>query len=245
MPNTHFHFKKFTIHQDKCAMKVGTDGVLLGAWVEVDEARKILDIGTGTGLIAIMLAQRTKFAAEIDAVEIDQNAFDQAEFNVFNCTWNRKIALHHIAFQDFAEQTLRRYDLIVSNPPYFSNSLKSATLEKNLARHNDSLPFKDLITSAAKIMRDDGRFCVILPAESATDFIKLAEKSGMFCNIKTLVKPNPQKAPKRVLLEFSRTKMQLSDTVLTIESHKRHVYTDEFKELTKDFYLGYANVDET
>ena len=236
-----FTFKQFKIYHDKCAMKVGTDGVLLGAWADCKNATNILDIGTGTGLIAIMLAQRSD--AQITAVEIVQEAFEQAIFNVNNTEWKARINVQNIRFQKFAnnfnEQKKSLFDLIVSNPPFFSNSLKPPKEKKKLAKHNDSLPFEDLIFGVNKLLSKNGKFAIILPFDAYENFIKLCLSVNLFCNKITFVKPNPKKEPKRVLMEFNKNKKELFTEILTIEIDKRNIYTAEYKEITKDFYLNF------
>ena len=154
MSNNYFSFRQFTIHQDQCAMKVGTDGVLLGAWVNVENAQRILDVGTGTGLIALMCAQRSE--SVIDAVEVDRAASEQAAVNCSASPWKDRITVVHDSFQHFAESTAYRYDLIVSNPPFFKNSLKPKGLARSLARHDDRLSYESLLYYTVKILEPGG-----------------------------------------------------------------------------------------
>jgi tRNA1Val (adenine37-N6)-methyltransferase len=233
-----FTFKQFSIEQEKSAMKVGIDGVMLGAWTDVANAKNILDIGTGTGLIAIMMAQRNN-AANIDAVEIDRMAYEQAIENVNNCRWKEKISVIHDEFQHFAETTQKRYDLIVSNPPYFIASLKSPNMQRTVARHSALLTQDDLLCGIDKLLTEKGKFCAIFPYLEANIFIAKSAAINIFCNKKTNVKPNYEKPVKRILLEFSRTKQNLSETTISIETSERHSYTNEYKMLTKDFYLKF------
>jgi tRNA1Val (adenine37-N6)-methyltransferase len=235
MPNNQFHFKHFSIVQDKTAMKIGTDGILIGAWANCGNADTILDIGTGTGILAIMMAQKSN--AQIHAVEIDKHSFKQASDNVSNCKWKDRINLHYSSFQEFSVNSELKFDLIISNPPYFSNSLKANTKSRTLARHNDQLPFKDLIEGVNKVLSQNGRFLLILPSENENYLLEMAAANNLFCIQKTYVRPNLFKEPKRVLLELSRNRVEHSIDILTIETDKRHHYTDEYKKLTEDFYL--------
>ncbi len=235
MGNQYFRFKQFTIHQEKTAMKVGTDGVLLGAWADINRAARILDVGTGTGLIAIMMAQRS--GAEIHAIESEKKAYQQARENINNCPWADRIYLKHISFQEYVSQFNCYFDLVVSNPPYFINSSSTPKEDRNQARHNKTLPHHDLIRGSLKILKADGRLSVIMPYSEGHSFIKLAGESGLYCTKKTYVKPTPGKRPKRLLLEFGRYQRDLIENQLTIEKGGRHNFTEEYKALTTAFYL--------
>ncbi|MDR2291897.1 MAG: methyltransferase [Prevotellaceae bacterium] len=238
MSNTNFSFKQFVIYQEKSAMKVGVDGVMLGAWTDVAKAVNILDIGTGTGLIAIMMAQRNSIA-NIDAVEIEQQSYEQAVENVNRCIWKNRINVIHEKFQTFAEITQKRYDLIVSNPPYFIASLQSPEMQRTVARHSLLLTQDDLINGVDKILCDTGKFAAIFPYIEANIFIAKAAVQNIFCNKKTNIKPSPEKPVKRIMLEFSRIKQNLMENTICIETGKRHDYTAEYKMLTKDFYIKF------
>ncbi len=216
-------------------MKVGTDGVLLGAWSKTLE-RNTLDIGTGTGLIALMLAQRTKVAL-IDAIELDKVASEEAHQNFKNSKWNNRLTVIYTSIQNY--HPTKKYEVIVSNPPFFINSTKAPNNLRNNARHTDQLPFIDLITSVKQLLSKSGIFSLILPLEEANQFILLANQNKLFLTRKCLVKPNPTKAPKRVLMEFSFTETNTLEETLTIETENRHEYTKEYITLTKDFYLKF------
>ena len=216
-------------------MKVGTDGVLLGAWADISKATQILDIGTGTGLIALISAQRSN--AEINAVEIEENAYNQAKDNILNSDWAERIKLHHSSFQNFAKKTNFKFDHIISNPPFFTNSMKNQDTAKTLARHNDTLSFEDLIKGVRKIIDKNGKFSLIIPYDSKDGFCEIAEKENLFLSRITEVKPTPEKNPKRVLVELSLVKSEIIKNTITIETEKRHNYTKEYINLTKDFYL--------
>lgn len=240
MSNNYFKFKQFRINQEGSAMKVGTDGVLLGAWTEIDGTDRILDIGTGSGLIAIMLAQRTNVNAKIDAVEIDDSAYEQAFENINNCLWSHKIHAYHLSFQDFCNKTeANGYDRIVSNPPYFMNGLNAKGEARTKARSANHLPFEELVVGAKKLLKPTGTLSVILPIEEGEYFERIARLSGFYARRKVSVLPNPGKPAKRYLLEFSLQEVVLQDYSLAIENGQRHVYTAEYMTLTKDFYLKF------
>ena len=235
MANKYFQFKEFIIYQDQCGMKVGTDGVLLGAWANISDSDFILDIGTGTGMIAIMMAQRT--SAKIDGVEIDQAAYRQASQNVSECKWKNRIKLYNQSFQEFSKLQKERYDQIITNPPYFVNALQAPEKKRADARHAHSLNFDDILSGSKKLMKETGRLSLILPFSEGIKFQEKATAFDLFCIRKTYVKPLPDKDPKRLLMEFSFKKEPLTEDYLVIENNKRHHYTQEYKELTKQFYL--------
>lgn len=237
MPNDYFKFKQFTIYQDKCAMKVGTDGVLLGAWANVENVGKMLDIGTGTGLIALMLAQRSK--AIIDAIEVDQNACIQAQENVNFSPWTDRINIIHQSFQDFLKAAETKYDLIVCNPPYFQNSLTAPDENRTKARHNTELQLADIIDGSLRCLSELGILSLILPYVEGSLFIAKAAEQGLYCVRQTNVLPKPGRKPKRLLLEFQRIKNPFIEKHFVIELNKRHQYSDDYKNLTKDFYLAF------
>ena len=234
MHNHFFRFKQFTIHQEHCAMKVSTDGVLLGAWTQPDNATSILDIGTGTGLIAIMLAQRT--TASIVGVEIEPNAYRQAEENAANSPWKQQITMVQSSFQDYFRHSNLKFDLIVSNPPFFSNSLKAPHDGRNLARHNDELPTEELLIGVDKMLSPDGRFCLILPYVDSSLFLVDAALHDLYCVHKTYIKPKPKKNRTRVLLELARERQKVHESDLIIQDEEGK-YTEDFVKLTRDYYL--------
>ncbi len=237
MSNDYFIFKKFIIKQNNCAMKVGTDGVLLGAWADCNASTKILDIGTGTGLISLMLAQRSK--AYIDAIEIDKNSYKQAKENILNSHWRNRIKVFNISFQDFYNDKSFVYDLVVTNPPYFINSFKANTIERTNARHNNLITHSELLAGVDKLLTVKGLFCLILPYEQTHDFISMAEDYNFYCNKILKIKPIPDKEFKRALIELRREKIKYKEQTLIIEKNKRHDYTQQYKDLTKDFYLAF------
>lgn len=232
-----FSFKQFTIAQDRCAMKVGTDGVLLGAWAPVEHnPYSILDIGAGTGLVALMLAQRS-FAEQIDALEIDEDAYEQATDNFENSPWNDRLFCFHAGLDEFVEEPEDEYDLIVSNPPFYSEDYKTDNEQRDLARFADAMPFEELIEAADLLLSENGIFAVIIPYKEEANFIALAEESELYPLKITQVKGTPTTEIKRSLLAFSRKKLDNSPINELIIETARHQYTAEYIELTKDFYL--------
>lgn len=236
MPNPYFRFKQFTVFHDRCAMKVGTDGVLLGAWANIKDTQQILDIGTGTGLIALMLAQRS--SAEIDAVEIDLDAFNQARENINNSPWSNRIKIYHDSIQNYAINYSKYYNLLISNPPFFINASKSTINARNLARHNDLLKEIDILKTAKNILYKNGRLAIIYPTEQAEIFQEQAKIFGFYCQRKLYVKSTLTSPIKRILLEFSQSQLEYQEQTLIIEN-ARHNYSTEFINLIKDFYLKY------
>jgi len=238
MPGTSFAFKQFIIKQDKCAMKVGTDAVLLGAWVFPNGSIQILDIGTGTGVVALMLAQKTD--AHIDAIDIDTNAFNQASQNALESKFSNQISVIHSSLQDYANVAGKKYNLIVTNPPYFEQSLKSIDEQRSFARHADVLPFEELIEGVIKLLDPKGKFCLILPTLEAEKFRDLAQKRGLFLSKLLRVKSKVNKdTDKRHLMQFEFTPTEFSEKTIAIELDERHQYTDDYKLLTKDYYLNF------
>lgn len=232
MANTYFAFKRFVIRQEKCAMKVGTDGVLLGAWTDVSGARTILDVGVGTGLVALMLAQRSD--ADVYGLEIDGNAVEQARENAGMSPWKDRVRLMEGDFKAYCPGI--KFDLIVSNPPYFKNSLQSPDQKRNMARHDEGLSFYVLITKAAALLAPDGRLSLIVPAASEEELMELAAGAGLFPQRLTYVRPTALAGAKRLLVSFGFCPQPCSADSLTIEV-SRHVYTPEFMNLTGDYYL--------
>ena len=233
MSNPFFTFKQFTIRHDRCAMKVGTDGVLLGAWTNVSHSCRMLDIGTGTGLIALMLAQRCP-QASITAIDIDTDAVGQAQENVLLSPWSDRV---EVKLQDICKYlTDKHFDTIVSNPPYFIDSLKCPDGQRNTARHTDTLDAERLLGSVSRLLTDDGRFSIILPAEQTDLLIQTAYTQGLYPSRQTAVITRPGLSPKRILMEFQKTKETFQPDELIIEL-ERHVYSEGYIALTKDFYL--------
>lgn len=231
-----FKFKQFQIHQDRCAMKIGTDGVLLGAWPTLTHNPKsILDIGAGTGLIALMLAQRCE-AETIDALEIDEGAYEQCVENFEASPWGDRLFCYHTGLDEFLDEIEDQYDLIVSNPPFHAEEVSSGNAARDIARQNQSLPFVELIEGVSNLLSPNGIFCTIIPYKEETQFIMMAEQSGLYPQHMTRIKGNPSSEIKRSLLHFSFNEKEVIKDSLTIET-ERHRYTSEYIALTKEFYL--------
>jgi len=231
-----FQFKQFSIAQDRCAMKVGTDGVLLGAWTPlINNPYNILDIGTGTGVLALMLAQRSH-AEQIDAIEIDDEAYEQATENFENSPWNDRLYCYHAGLDEFVDEVEEEFDLIVSNPPFYTENYKSENEQRDAARFEDSLPFEELVEAADFFLSDHGIFSLIVPFKEEEKIISLCKERDLFPLKITRVKGTPTTEIKRSLMAFSRIEQTPLSDELVIET-ARHQYTPEYIALTKDFYL--------
>jgi len=232
MSNPYFRFKQFTVYHDLCAMKVGVDGVLLGAWADCQNIKYALDVGTGSGLIALMLAQRSE--AFIHAIDIDENAYKQAEINFNNSPFRDRLSIEQSDFQEFSSSV--RYDLIVSNPPYFSDSLKSPDKNRNLARHNEHLSLEVLIKKSASLLSPQGKTAFIIPFDRWESAHSLVIENQLFLCRKTLVSSLQNQPPKRVLLEYSFIKQDTIENSFYIGKTKQD-YSEAYRALTEEFYL--------
>lgn len=232
-----FQFKQFSVAHDKCAMKIGTDAVLLGAWVECENVNSILDIGTGTGVIALQLAQRTN-AELIDAVEIEDNAYEQAVENFEQSIWGDRLFCYHASLQEFVEEMDEQYDLIVSNPPFYTSTFKEGIISENRskARHIKFLTFEKLLEATSTLLCKTGSCAFIIPYNQEFEFIEIAKKHKLLLNRKTHIKGTIETKVKRSLLQFSFTQKEVIFDELIIET-QRHQYTNKYKNLVKDFYL--------
>lgn len=215
---------------------MGTDGVLLGAYADLNGAGRILDIGTGTGLIALMLAQRCE--AKITALEPDSDSFEQACSNVGRSRWSNRIKMVKSSLQDYRPAGTR-FDLIVTNPPYFTDSLKNPDDRRASARHNVLLNNDELLRGVSRLMEEEGRLQVIMPYAEGNVLIAEAQAYGLYCCDILKIKPLPSSEISRMILTFSRHRRKASEKFLTIEHGKRHEFTEEYKNLTKDFYLKF------
>ncbi len=233
--NDYFQFKQFLIRQGQTAMKVGTDGVLLGAWAELGNVSSILDIGTGTGLLALMAAQRNP-EARIEAVEIDADAYHQACQNVGSSPWNDRITLHHLSIFDFYPP--HRFDCILCNPPFFLHSTPTPDSSRTTARHCGEFTHTDLLCLAQRLLTAQGKVNLILPVTEAENLIRQAPQYSAALTRITKVKPTPQKAPKRYLLEFSFSSSDAEEPDELVIEYSRHHYSPEYQRLTDDFYLN-------
>jgi tRNA1Val (adenine37-N6)-methyltransferase len=231
-----FKFKQFEIQQDKCAMKIGTDAVLLGAWTSIDtNPFSVLDIGSGTGILALMLAQRSN-AELIDAIEIDDHAYEQCVDNFEASHWGDRLFCYHTSLEEFVDEIEEQYDLIISNPPFYSEDYKTEDSQRDLARFNDAMPFGHLVESASKLLSEDGVFSVIIPFKEEAPFIELAALFNLFPNRILRIQGNATSEFKRSLIEFTFRESDIKTDNLIIET-ERHQYTEKYISLTKDFYL--------
>ena len=231
-----FKFKQFYVNQDRCAMKIGTDGVLLGAWTPIiNNPYNVLDIGAGTGILSLMLAQRSN-AEQIDAIEIDEDAYEQCVENFEASPWSDKLFCFHAGLDEFVDEPEDEYDLIISNPPFYTDDYKSDNTSRDLARFEDALPFEELIEAAALLLSDNGIFSVIIPFKEEERFVSLCKELDLFPLKMTRVKGTPTSEIKRSLLAFCRIEQTPLIDELVIEI-SRHNYTSEYIELTKEFYL--------
>ncbi|WP_179950059.1 tRNA1(Val) (adenine(37)-N6)-methyltransferase [Lutibacter citreus] len=231
-----FQFKQFTIHQDKTAMKVGTDGVLLGSWVSLNSNPfSILDIGAGTGVIALMAAQRSG-AEVIDAIELNEEAYEQTVENFEQSDWGDRLFCYHASLQKFAEEIDDEYDLIISNPPFYTSTYKEMDENRAQARHTESLSYSELLTGVSKLLSKNGSCAFIIPFNEEKDFVSKANKLGLFINKLTRVKGSENSKIKRSLLQMSYLEKDIELNELVIEID-RHVYTEDYIKLVQDFYL--------
>jgi len=234
MPNQYFEFKNFRIDQSQTAMKVTTEGAILGAIAEVRNPHRILDIGAGTGLISLMLAQRYE-EAMIDAIEIDSRAVMDARFNFDQSPWQKRLQL----FEDDARKwdSSYRYDMIVSNPPFFKSSLKSTNKQKNSAIHDDLLSQKDLIDIASRLLADQGELVVIYPEFESNQFIEIANDCGLYAEKQIDIYDHKGASMLRRIVTLSRKPSSLEKLIFTIKKEKGGAYTGQFVDLMKPFYL--------
>lgn len=237
-----FHFKQFTIQQQKSAMKVGTDSILLGSWVQLNKVDSVLDIGAGTGILALLIAQRSD-AKTIDAVEIDDATYEEAVTNFENSPWGDRLFCYHSSIQGFTKQIddespptdLGRYDLIIANPPYFDASLKSKKTKRNIARQSLELNHSTLLKNTRSLLNKTGSCAFIIPYKNEDLFIKTANEHNLFVNRITRTKDTQNADNKRSLLQFSfqKSQVEISEFILKNEDHS---YSDAFSQLTRDFY---------
>ncbi|GAB3648123.1 methyltransferase [Echinicola sediminis] len=237
MANSYFQFKQFTIHQEHCAMKVSTDAVIIGALAHQNQPGKILDIGTGTGVITLMLAQRFE-GATIQAVEIDEAAALQAGRNISNSPWKDRINIFNQRFQDFIQDNQERFPLIVSNPPYFPKHNKSKDAQRNLALHNDGLPFGDLIKGIVKLLdREKGKFWVILPPQQMRELEKIARFFELYPQDSYELKDRPSTKVLREIKAFSFHKTEAPHSTSICIKNDDFSFSEVYQQLLKDFLL--------
>ncbi|MBN1650899.1 MAG: methyltransferase [Bacteroidales bacterium] len=237
MPSDYFQFKQFIVHHTYSTMKVGTDAVLLGSLITIPSEGKILEVGTGTGIISLMLAQRS--SAEITAIDIHQASVWEARANFKASPWSNRLKALMISYQLYAAQgNPVRYDLIISNPPFFENDLKSSDKKRNLARHNDHLSYRDFLLASRYFINEQGKLAVILPVAEAENFIREAEQWQFYLERKIEIKPKPKKEANRLILSFgNQAPKTLKTEALTIRNNDDS-YSEAYKKLTADFYVS-------
>lgn len=235
MSNDYFQFRQFVVHQQRCAMKVGTDGTLLGAWAAAPSGQcRILDIGTGTGLIALMMAQRFP-EAEVTGIDIDEDAVTQADENVSLSPFSERIRICHLDILNFADTI--GFDAIVSNPPYFVDSLACPDDQRTIARHAVSLTYEQLMHQVYRLLKDEGRFSVVVPSDCRAKIEAAACLEGFFTTRVCLIKTTPRKQPKRQLIEFQKhpvSELDISEGVIEVSPNVR---SEWYQQLTKEFYI--------
>ena len=231
-----FTFKKFFVAHDRCAMKVGTDGILLGAWAPIARVSRVLDIGAGSGLLALMLAQRTDENVTVDAVELDEDAAAQVRENVAESPWADRISVHTADIQQWVAGLTTRYDLIVSNPPYYEQGVECATPQREQARYTTTLDHQALLACATDAITEDGFFCVVLPENIGQTFTQQALSMGWHLRLRTDVAETEVRLPHRVLLAFSPQGGECYSDRLTIRGPEQQ-YSEGYAALTQAFYL--------
>jgi tRNA1Val (adenine37-N6)-methyltransferase len=236
MPKPSFRFKQFTVQQDRCAMKVSTDGVLFGAWVDFAGAARILDIGTGTGLLALIAAQRNALA-QVDAVEIDPEAAAQAAENAAASPWNDRVRIHAMDVRRL--HSAEPFDLVVCNPPYYADYSRSPDVRIDLAKHSGELRFDALMAAVERLLAPMGRFALILPLNRERELLNLAASAGLAPIRRCVVRYVPHRPPKRVLLELGRREGSLREEELCVERTGPFDYTPEYRALLADLMLGF------
>lgn len=237
MDSRPFFFKKFGMFHHRSTMRVGTDAVLFAQWVDVKSSDYALDIGTGSGIIPLILSQ--KGVGRMDAVELDTDSYEEAKQNFSNSVWNDKLNVFNEDVRLFAEESLKKYDLIVSNPPYYSSDVKPIKEKKVMARHVSTLSFRDLLLSAKKMMKNEARLAVVLPFYESRLFIKEAEELGLYLQKEFLISPIEGKEPNRVNMQFVLYEVEDADTTLFTIRNSDYSYTNQYKEFLKDYYLDF------
>ena len=235
MSNDYFQFRQFVVHQQRCAMKVGTDGTLLGAWAAAPSGQcRILDIGTGTGLIALMMAQRFP-EAEVTGIDIDEDAVTQAVENVSLSPFSERVRIYRQDIVNFTD--IIGFDAIVSNPPYFVDSLACPDDQRTIARHAVSLTYEQLMHQVYRLLKDEGRFSVVVPSDCRAKIEAAACLEGFFTTRVCLIKTTPRKQPKRQLIEFQKhpvSELDISEGVIEVSPNVR---SEWYQQLTKEFYI--------
>ncbi len=239
MGNNWFKFKQFTIKQNRCAHKLGTDSILLGSWVNIDGVKTIFDIGVGCGVLSLMMAQRNT-KVKIFGVEIDRDSYEQALENIRHSPWFDRISVQNTPLQEL-DKIEQKYDLIITNPPYYVNSLKSPDLKRSNARHAHTLTTDEIIQFSNSHLEPDGKLALILPINLFENFKNILEQNSFHIQRLAKVFPNYEKPAHRIIVECGRLSTDFEYEEITIETNQRHVYTRKYAELTKDFYFDIKN----
>ena len=237
MSSNYFKFKKFTVHQEHAPFKVTTDSVVLGAWADFRGAKNILDIGAGTGILSLMAAQRS--GAQIIALEPDPGSFMQAGLNICASPWHKRITLTNSMVQDYSPGNNRLFDTIITNPPFFVDSLPNPEAAKARARHSLTLSHRELVTAALRLLAGEGTLQLVLPVNEAEIFTVMAAEAGLYCRRRLTVRPTPSLPAARLLMTLGRVRGSIEESALVIEKGGRHHYSDEYVSLTKEFYLKF------
>ncbi|MBQ8223645.1 MAG: methyltransferase [Bacteroidales bacterium] len=232
-----FFFKKFAMFHHRSTMRIGTDAVLFAQWLDVTDKDNVLDVGTGSGIIPMILAQ--KGAASIDAVELDSDSCEEARLNFNISAFSSKLNVFQDDVRLYSNNNQKKYDLIVSNPPYYSSDVKPINEKKVMARHVSTLSYNDLLVSAKKMMKDDARFALVLPYFESRLFIKEAENLGFHLQKEFLISPIEGKEPNRVNMQFVLTEVKSVEQEFFTIRNKDYSYTDEYKFFLKDYYLDF------
>lgn len=231
---SHFHFKQFSLQHDQCSMKVGTDAVLLACWAKVVNVARVLDIGTGSGVIALILAQRSLPDTKIDGVEIEEQDAKQAAENFLQSPWSERLRIHHLPIQDYIPEV--RYDMILTNPPYFINSQQPPDKRRTATRHTVSLDYKTLLSAVNRLLYPEGAFNIILPCTEGIQFLEMAIENKLFCSRKYSFRTRREKPVERWLLEFSYRKKEMEvGEILLYETGLK--WSENYIALTRDFYI--------
>lgn len=231
-----FHLKQFSLHHHRSSMKVGTDSLLLGIWVQPEEAQRILDIGTGCGILALLMAARSK--ANLDAIEYDKASYEEAKQNFHNSPYHDRLFAIHDDFTNFAQQGNNTYDLIISNPPFFVNDMRPKENIRSNARHGDKLNYNDLCSGVHRLMNTNGRFCLVLPYEESKIFRSVAEKYGLYVRRQLLIFPKRGWQPNRVNLELTREKYPVPLSEKFIIREEDNSFTQQYIDFFKNFLIG-------
>jgi len=231
-----FHLKQFSLHHHRSSMKVGTDSLLLGIWVNTENTRKILDIGSGCGILAMLMAARSD--ARVEALELDNASYEEALENFRNAPFNNRLEIIQNDFRKFAVESGRKYDLLISNPPFFINDKRASEQVRSNARHGDTLNYDELCSGAVHLMDTASRFCLVLPYEESRTFVQIAEKHGLYVHKKMLVFPKRGRQPNRINLELTTEKAPLPVVERFIIREENNTFTRQYIDFFKDYLIG-------